>query len=31
MVAASEGHSLAHRETQIAFFRVARFLESHLT
>jgi dipeptidyl aminopeptidase/acylaminoacyl peptidase len=31
MVAANEGHSLAHRETQIAFYsRVARFLESHL-
>jgi dipeptidyl aminopeptidase/acylaminoacyl peptidase len=31
MVAANEGHSLAHRETQIAFFsRVARFLENHL-
>ena len=31
MVANNEGHSLAHRETQIAFYsRVARFLESHL-
>jgi dipeptidyl aminopeptidase/acylaminoacyl peptidase len=31
MVAANEGHSLAHRETQIAFYsRVARFLETHL-
>jgi dipeptidyl aminopeptidase/acylaminoacyl peptidase len=31
MVAANEGHSLAHRETQIAFYaRVARFLENHL-
>ena len=31
MVAANEGHSLAHRENQIAFFsRVARFLENHL-
>jgi len=31
MVASNEGHSLAHRETQIAFYsRVARFLERHL-
>jgi dipeptidyl aminopeptidase/acylaminoacyl peptidase len=31
MVAANEGHSLAHRETQIAFFsRLARFLETAL-
>ena len=31
MVAANEGHSLAHRENQIAFYsRVARFLENHL-
>jgi dipeptidyl aminopeptidase/acylaminoacyl peptidase len=31
MVANNEGHSLAHRETQLAFVsRVARFLETHL-
>jgi dipeptidyl aminopeptidase/acylaminoacyl peptidase len=31
MVAANEGHSLAHRENQVALCaRVARFLETHL-
>jgi len=31
MVAGNEGHSLAHRETQVEFYsRAARFLEAHL-
>jgi dipeptidyl aminopeptidase/acylaminoacyl peptidase len=31
MVAANEGHSLSHRENQVAFYaRAARFLENHL-